>query len=158
MNTITASQVMSPNVLTVGADWAIPELLEFLTNHAITGAPVIDGEGRLVGVVSYTDVARSGGFVEQASAQEAHVFYRHGLEQHVAQEEMSRFRVEVADALTVGDIMTPMVFAVQSNAAVQDVAEMMITGRIHRVLVKQDDKMVGIISALDLLPLVRDMR
>lgn len=73
-------------------------------------------------------------------------------------EELSRFRVEVADALTIGDIMTPMVFAVPANAAVQDVAEMMITGRIHRVLVKQDDKMVGIISALDLLPLVRDMR
>ena len=43
------------------------------------------------------------------------------------------------------------------DASVQEVANAMVTGRIHRVLVTRAKKMVGIISSLDLLPLVRDM-
>jgi CBS domain-containing protein len=57
----------------------------------------------------------------------------------------------------VGDIMTPLVFSVAEDATVQEVAAAMITGRIHRVFVTRAGALVGIISAMDLLPLVRDM-
>ena len=50
-----------------------------------------------------------------------------------------------------------MVFSVDETASVQEVASAMITGRIHRVLVTRHNKMVGIISSLDLLSFVRDM-
>lgn len=157
MKKITAGQVMTHNVLTASPEWPVNRLVEFLTNHSITGAPVVTETRDLVGVVSLTDVARSGELAERAPAKEVHAYYRHGLERLVAREEMSRFRVDLESATTVRDIMTPMLFAVEEDAAVQDVAEMMITGRIHRVLVKRDGKMVGIITSLDLLPLVRDM-
>jgi signal-transduction protein with cAMP-binding, CBS, and nucleotidyltransferase domain len=75
----------------------------------------------------------------------------------VAREELAAFRVEVESQTTVREIMTPMVFSVDETASVQEVASAMITGRIHRVLVTRHNKMVGIISSLDLLSFVRDM-
>lgn len=70
---------------------------------------------------------------------------------------MGRFHVDADAQTTVRDIMTPVVFAVEESASVQEVAAMMTTGRIHRVFVNRDGKMTGIISSMDLLPIIRDM-
>jgi len=152
----TASQVMTREVLTVGPDWPVSQLVEFLCDHSISGAPVVSDQDVPVGVVSLTDVARSGSLSERP-ASEAPSYYRHGLERMVAREELAAFRVEVESQTTVREIMTPMVFSVDETASVQEVASAMITGRIHRVLVTRHNKMVGIISSLDLLSFVRDM-
>ena len=109
-----------------------------------------------IGVVSLTDVARNGGLGEHGSA-DAHGFYKNELASVVARDEMRGLHVETESATTVGDIMTPLVFSVDESVPVQEVAEAMITGRIHRVFVTHAGALVGIISAMDLLPLVRDM-
>jgi predicted transcriptional regulator len=152
---ITACQVMSRKVLTVSPDWPVSLLVDFLTTHSISGAPVVERETP-IGVVSLTDVARSGALAKGRSS-EVHTFYRQGLERIVGREELAAFRVDVESQTTVREIMTPVVFSVEEEATVQEVANAMITGRIHRVLVTQAKKMVGIISAMDLLPLVRAM-
>ena len=48
---------MNPNVLVVQEDMTVEELARFLVESEISGAPVVDPEGRLVGVVSVTDLA-----------------------------------------------------------------------------------------------------
>jgi CBS domain-containing protein len=119
---------MTRGVLTVDADWSVAELTTFLENHSISGAPVVDGKGGLVGVVSLNDIARG--------------------------TEGSRFQVDDSPT-TVRQIMTPMIFSVDATAPVQEVADTMIRGHIHRLFVMEHGKMVGVISALDLLSLVR---
>ena len=52
-------EVMTHKVLTAGSDWTLAELKTFLLEHSISGAPVVDAHGKLVGVVSATDVMRS---------------------------------------------------------------------------------------------------
>jgi CBS domain-containing protein len=153
---VTAAQVMTREVLTVGADWPIERLVEFLTNHSISGAPVVSDARKPIGVISLTDVARNGGLGEHGSA-EVHGFYRNELSSLVARDEMRGLHVDAESTTTVKDIMTPLVFSVAEDATVQEVAEAMITGRIHRVFVTREGALVGIISAMDLLPLVRDM-
>jgi CBS domain-containing protein len=150
----TAANVMTRGVLTVDADWSVAELATFLENHSISGAPVVDGKGALVGVVSLSDIAR-GSSLSASPSPEAHAFYSHGLERAVAREEASRFRVDDSPT-TVRQIMTPMVFSVDASAPVHEVADTMIRGHIHRLFVMEQGKMVGVISALDLLSLVRD--
>jgi CBS domain-containing protein len=59
--------------------------------------------------------------------------------------------------MTVRDIMTPTIFRVNENATVQQVAGTMIRSHIHRVFVTQEEKVVGIISAADMLRVIRDM-
>lgn len=152
--TKTAADVMTHGVLTVDPDWSISELATFLEDHAISGAPVVDAKGAPLGVVSVTDIARRGA-VAESSAPETHSFYHHGVERAVAREEAARFRV-VDDASRVRDIMTPMIFSVDTTAPVEEVADAMTRGRIHRLFVIEDERLVGVISSLDLLPLIRD--
>jgi len=59
--------------------------------------------------------------------------------------------------MQVLDIMTPIVFSVTENTSVQDVAETMLKGGIHRVFVTRDSKLVGIVTALDMLQVIRDL-
>ena len=153
---VTAAQVMTREVLTVEADWPVERLVEFLTNHSISGAPVVSAARKPIGVVSLTDIARNGALGEHRTS-ETHGFYRNELSSKVARDEMRGLHVETESTTTVGDIMTPLVFSVAEDATVQEVAAAMITGRIHRVFVTRAGALVGIISAMDLLPLVRDM-
>jgi CBS domain-containing protein len=153
---VTAAHVMTREVLAVGADWSVERLVEFLTNHSISGAPVVSSARKPIGVVSLTDVARNGGLGEHGSA-DAHGFYKNELSSLLARDEMRGLHVDAESSTTVGDIMTPLVFSVEEGAPVQEVAEAMITGRIHRVFVTRAGVLIGVVSAMDLLPLVRDM-
>lgn len=151
----TAGELMTRSLLTVAPDWSIDRLMEFLTNNGVSGAPVVSDDNKPIGVVSLTDVARNGAVTEQTTDDALH--YHRRLEDFVAAEEVHRFRVERDGRVTVRDIMTPMVFAVDEETPVQEVAEMMITGRIHRVFVKHRGKLTGVVTSMDLLLLVREM-
>lgn len=153
---VTAAQVMTRDVLTVNADWSVERLVEFFADHSISGAPVVSDASKPIGVVSLTDVARTGALGERSNG-EVPAFYRNELAKIAARDELRGMHVATESQTTVGDIMTPMVFSVDEDATVQEVAEAMITGRIHRVFVTRAGKLVGIVSAMDLLPLVRDM-
>jgi len=59
MRPITAADLMNPKVLAVRDDLTLRELAAFLIRNQITGAPVEDGAGRLVGLVSLVEVARA---------------------------------------------------------------------------------------------------
>ena len=156
MSNVTASQVMTAEVLSVGPDWTVERLVEFLVDHTITGAPVVSDHGMPIGVVSLTDIARSG-LLGARSESAASPYFTEGLERRLGHEELGRFRIVTESQTTVREIMTSVVFSVDEHAPVQEVAEAMITGRIHRVLVTRGKKLVGIVSSMDLLPLVRDL-
>ena len=155
MKKTTAAMVTTKKVMTVTPDWSVDRLLEFLSNNSITGVLVVNKAAEPIGVVSLTDIARNGALTEKTD-QVVPAYYGQSLERFVAPEEMARFHVDPESQTTVRDIMTPVIFAVEEDTSVQEVAEMMITGRIHRVFVKHAGKLTGIITSMDLLPLIRD--
>jgi CBS domain-containing protein len=59
--------------------------------------------------------------------------------------------------VTVKDIMTPMLFKVDENTTIQEVADAMIGGRVHRLLVTHGGKVIGIVTTMDMLKVIRDM-
>jgi CBS domain-containing protein len=157
MRPITAGDLMNPEVLTVREDMTARELARFLVNNEITGAPVENASGKLVGVVSLVDlaaVASDAGDV--ASDQSNPDFFVRGWEDSVTPEEIRSFRVD-NENLLVGEIMTPTVFSVAEDATVSEVASTMLNGHLHRLLVTRDEKPVGIVSTSDLLGLLVDM-
>ena len=156
MRQLTAKQVMTPKVLAVEADWSIERLCEFLIVKSISGAPVQSREGNLIGVVSLSDIVRYDTQAEKDS-QWPHDYYVHALERQFAREEAASFRIEAEPLKTVRAIMTPMIFQVDEDMPVQQVADMMIKNRIHRIFVTRDKKVVGIISTPDMLKVIRDM-
>jgi predicted transcriptional regulator len=158
MNYLTARDVMNPNVISVPGDWTIEELSQFLIDKAITGAPVKDENGKLIGVVSLTDIVRHDSLAEiNLHADEPHDYYVHGWEDRLAPEELSSFHVEDKPQAFVRDVMTPMIFKVDENTSIQEVADTMIGGRVHRLLVTHAGRVVGIVTTMDMLKVIRDM-
>jgi CBS domain-containing protein len=154
MRALTARDLMNPEVITVRDNLTVNELAEFLVENEISGAPVEDAEGRLVGVVSLMDVAKVMGGHDQAVIDHPRPeFYLHGWEERFNPEDIAGLRVAESE-LTVGEIMTPRIFAVEDEMPVAKVAEKMIHSHLHRLLVTRDRKVVGILTTSDLLGLL----
>lgn len=156
MRKMLARDVMNDNVLTVAADWTARELAEFLTDNEISGAPVVDEHGHVIGVVSLSDLARAeiedGRLVPDRSGPD---YWVRSFDDDLAPEELQGLRVE-HEGPTVRELMNPSVFSVDEETPVSEVARSMIDAKIHRVLVTRGRKIVGIVSTTDLLGLLVD--
>ena len=156
MRTITASDLMNPEVLTVRDDMSVRDLAAFLIDNEITGAPVEDENGKLVGAVSLVDVAKiAAGEEPPATGRDSANpdFFVRDWEDSLSEDDMEGLHIE-EENLLVRDIMTPQIFSVEEDARVSDVARIMLDGHVHRVLVTREAKAVGIITTSDLLGLL----
>jgi CBS domain-containing protein len=159
---LTAEDVMNPDVISVPDDMPIGRLAGFLISHGISGAPVTDQDEVLIGVVSLTDIVRHDGLPNKRIPRSgSHDYYLStdpsGLRDQYSDEDMKSFRIDTSDDVTARDIMTPTIFNVLPDTPIQEVADHMIRGRIHRQFVTSGDRVVGIITALDLLKVVRNL-
>ena len=105
-----------------------------------------------------TDIVRHVNFpVKEQDAHDVHEYFFSSIGRQYALEELQAFRLESDTQVTVKDLMTDIVFTVEEDATVQDAADLMIRGNIHRLLVTRAKQVVGIVAALDLVKLIRDM-
>lgn len=152
----TAADIMQHEVLTVEPGTPIQQVAEFLIAEGISGAPVVDDEGSIIGVVSLTDIAIHEAMPEREGPRESRAtYFRLAEESGLTDSELLNFRLDdLAGAATAADIMTAAVYEVQEDTPAEDVAGMMLTSEIHRVIVTRDEKLVGIVSSMDLLQLL----
>ena len=161
--------LMQRNVVTVAPDDTVRTLTRLLSDHQISGAPVVDTSGRVVGVVSATDVlrmtadetdARVGTFptrppedVPESGDDELDlVSYFVGMEATVfAPEGVDWIREDAFEERTVRDNMTPVHFSVHSDTTVEELAQLLVRGRIHRALVVDNGELGGIVTTFDVL-------
>jgi CBS domain-containing protein len=144
---------MTMTVHTVDEDWSLEQLARFFVDKSITGAPVVSRNGKLVGVVSTTDLARAA--TERAAPPpEEHDYFARSFAAAVSPDELAEVTLVRESGRTVRDLMTPAIFDVSPDTKVAEIAQMMVKGRIHRVFVTEDKKIVGVVSALDLLRLL----
>jgi CBS domain-containing protein len=152
--------VMQTDVATLGPQADLRQLDELLLRRRIQGVPVVEDD-RVVGIVSRSDVVRQ--LRAEESRFEAEVdFYLSPFDES---ERPSAGDREVAEAvaarlrqLRVRDVMTEDVISVPPDADVAEAARQMTTRRIHRLLVLEGGRLVGIVSSLDLLRLVAEGR
>ncbi len=156
VSNLTVRDVMQRDVLAVDEDWPVEKLTGFLVSNNISGAPVTAGSGELIGVVSLTDIVRHDNMPnESAASRDPHEYYRYSLEYKIGREEVAMYHVEHESSVRVRDIMTPMIYSVGESTRIQEVADTMIKGRIHRVFVTSGQRLTGIVTALDMLQVVR---
>lgn len=158
MEKLTAREIMNREVLTVNAELSLQGLAEFLLRNSISGAPVISGNGRLIGAVSVTDIIRHETLPEKGRQFSGrHDFYIHTGENRFSHQDLDSLHLGDESLVTVQDIMTSTILGVAENDTVQQVADTMIKNRIHRVFVIREKKPIGIISAADMLKIIRDL-
>lgn len=152
-NPILASDIMTPHVKTVPQDWTMQKFADFLSKNDISGSPVADETGKVIGIATLKDIAEfhfnnvDSDIEKQLDAEELKESRRLRM---MIFEGMSKVPVEV------GDIMTPIVFSVEENTPIKDVAEIMMAEHLHRIFVKAGDELTGIITTYDLLKIIVD--
>jgi predicted transcriptional regulator len=146
---------MTTNVQSVKDNWSLETLSQFFFDKQISGAPVVDAKDKLVGVVSLSDLARNNTLPVFHSEDSGHDYYQQTRSiSGISEEDMSRLKLESESMVSVKDIMTPMVFELSEDTTVQNAAETMLKGHIHRVMVTRDKKLVGIVTTMDMLKIV----
>lgn len=119
--TLHAADVMIKDVVTVAESMPLKEITSLFKEKKITGAPVVDANGELVGVISETDIIRKTTSIGAWSPS------------------------------TAGQIMTQNAVTVAPNESLQRVCELMYNRRIHRVVVAEGRQIRGIITTMDIL-------
>jgi len=146
-----ASDIMSRDVFCVDKSADLRDLAKLFLAKKITGAPVIDGRGDLCGVISQTDLL----FYQLSRDDELAVpsdFYSNTKVE--GRSLTTGFQIEDVNTATVEEVMTPIVHSVTPETSVDTVARLMTRRHIHRVIVREGRKAVGIISALDILRVI----
>ena len=146
--------LMNPDIMTVADDMTTDELARYLTEREISGAPVVDSQGHLIGVVSMTDIGRTAAESADVESSRSSDFYR-DIAADLTLEDLGQRYVEER-AVTVRDVMTPVIHQVPVTASVAEAARMMVDQHIHRLVVTQGKEPVGIITSLDLLKMVAE--
>jgi len=143
-----ARDVMIEKVISIPKDMDLRDLAKLFLEKGITGAPVVDEAGGLVGVVSRTDLL----FYHLSRDDELVLDTDFYAAVRVEGKPLrSGFQIEDVNTGKVEEIMTPVVHSVTETTPLESVARMMIREHIHRVIVRRGRKVAGIITALDVL-------
>jgi len=141
---------MQTRVFTLGPDESLERALALFREKHVGGAPVIDREGRLVGVISVFDLLASLGGPEPDAG--CALFFRdHPLSWTTEWSFRLEGRPDALRGQHVSDVMTREVVAVAPDTSLADVARVLREHRIHRVVVCDVERMLGIVSSFDLL-------
>lgn len=167
--------LMKSDVATVTPETSVAEFVAFLDQHSITGAPVVDAGGQLVGVVSVRDVVRltketnevpeamRWGLGRPLSSDPATLldpplegeffayFVTDGGKFVDVSSRIEELSQKVFDGYEVSTIMTPAPVTIGPEESVVALARTLRDRKIHRVLVVEDGQLVGIVTTTDLL-------
>lgn len=142
-----AMDIMTTNVITVSPDTAVRDLAALLSERGISGAPVVDAENRLVGIVSEGDLLHR---AETGTERRTEKRRASWLDSLASDRELARDYAK-SHARKVADIMTREVIAVSETTALAEIADLFETKRIKRVPVLRDGALVGIVSRANLV-------
>jgi CBS domain-containing protein len=135
--------VMTAEVITVDPETRVEDIARQLVENRISAVPVVDGAGKLLGIVSEGDLMR-----RSESETERHPSW--WLKLLAGPEERTRDYVK-SHGLHAKDVMTRDVVTTTEEATLEEVAAALEKHRIKRMPVVRDGKVVGVVSRANLL-------
>ena len=143
---LIAKDIMTRDVITVKKDTGVSELADILTRNRISGAPVVDDSGRLLGVVTESDL------VEQSKSLHLPTVFTI-LDSVIFLESAKHFEKELKKmtGAKVEDIYTEQPLVVGPDTAIREIATIMAEKKVYTIPVIDGDKLVGIIGKADVV-------
>lgn len=151
--TVLAHEIMTPSIKAVPQSWTMDRLARFLTDNEITGSPVTDDSGEIVGIATLKDITE---FRWNANRSEADKELTAEDQQEARRLRMVLFEEMGKVPVEVRDIMTPIVLSVDETTPVRDIANIMMSEHLHRIFITRDSKITGIVTTYDMLKIVSD--
>jgi CBS domain-containing protein len=148
----TARDAMTTDVITVGPSTLLADVARMFSEDRISGAPVVDDGERLVGIVSRTDVIT--GLLAAADGTTPEMRSLLGIGETEEDEPEDGGDVpepEGSQGAVVEDVMDGDPTTVAPDTPLVEVARRMARERLHRVVVTEDGRVVGILTSIDLL-------
>ena len=143
----TVAEIMTTDPVTVSPKTSLQEAIQILADREISGLPVVDDGGKLVGVISETDLTW------QATGVEAPPYVMF-LDSVIYLQNPAKHNQEVHKALgqTVEDAMSGRLTTVTESQLVREAAQIMHDKKVRRLPVVDDsDKLVGMITQGDVI-------
>lgn len=125
---MTVAELMERRVKTVRGEATVAEAIVELADAHISGMPVVDAAGRVIGVLSTTDLLTAEAETGDAAA-------RRSLWENTA----------------VQELMTPRPFTIAPDEDVREAARQMLYADVHRIFVAEGDQVIGVISTTDIV-------
>jgi CBS domain-containing protein len=143
---LKAKDIMTRDVVTVKPDTNIEELARIFIEKKISGAPVVDDNGELIGIVTENDL------ISQNKRLHIPTVVRL-FDAFIMLESPSKIEKEIKKmaAVTVADIFVRDVITVTEETPVEDIATIMSEKKVHLIPVVEGKKVCGIIGKMDLI-------
>ncbi len=143
---LCARDVMQSKLVTVHASDPLREVERVLTDAKISGVPVLDDDGNILGVLSMRDLIRR--YAEDRDLPEE--AYCRDFDDGIDETEQASFQ-RVGEGPCVGDVMTTEIASVGPNASMGEIAGKMVSAEVHRLLVVDHGRVVGLVTTMDVL-------
>nr|MBF0221207.1 CBS domain-containing protein [Desulfobulbaceae bacterium] len=143
---LTAKDIMTTKVITAPSELSVENLALLLWENKIGGAPVLDSDGNLIGVVTESDLidqAKNLHIPTVVSILDSFVFLE-------STEKMDK-EIEKMTGRVVGDICAKELVTVTEDTTFNEIATIMSEKKIHTLPVTANGKMVGVIGKSDLI-------
>lgn len=152
--TLTAKDIMTRLVVTAKISTPLEEVVRVMLDRRITGLPIVDQEGKLVGIVAQDDIIfksrKMEGHDKSHSRQDIEQIIRGGF---------VTFSDRTRSAQTVESVMTRNVHSATEDTRIQELAGLMWDKRIHRVpICDSKGVLTGIVSSMDICRAVSEGR
>ena len=152
-----AKDLMTEKVVCVHPDTPIHTLIKILIKNHINGAPVVNKEGKLVGVVSKTDIVEYEEKTCKKQSQSSKKSFYSDTNGKLKKAFDKISKVKTFGKTMVKNIMTSRIITAQSDDTIDRLAKIMFDKKVHRVIIQDKGSVVGIVSTLDILHAVSTM-
>ena len=145
------SEIMTTEVMTVKRETSVNEVAQLMGAHDISGVPVVDDDHHVVGIITELDLIVRNTRMEMPRFIEVLDWGKIPLERPGHAQE----RLQHMLGTRAADIMTEKVETIGPDAAVEDLAELMVKRRVNPVPVVDDNaRLIGIVSRADLVDMM----
>ena len=132
------NQIMTRNVVVIAAEYSVYDAAEILLNSCISAAPVVDADGKMIGIVSEADLMHR--------PEIGTVPGKSWLQRLLADNTAMAKEFVRSHSHRVTDVMTKNVIFADESATVQEIVALMQQHHVKRIPILRDGKIVGIVS------------
>ena len=143
---LNASDIMTTNVISVKKETTLKELAKILYDNHINGAPVVDNDGNLEGIICESDLIRKDKKLHIPTVVAIFDWVLYIESPKNIEKEIKRFNATIVEDLYTKDVIT-----VNEKTPIDEIATLMDKKKISTIPVMDGNRLVGVIGKADLI-------